>query len=123
MQAARHGLQYLTEALPPAPERAGLAAAVRDELRHSQDLIEFEQHLDFLDGTSFRRTLVCRDSIRINRDMQQAPLEQLLVASQARPVSTAPDLASDRPEEFAALMHADIEKWIRVTREAGIQPQ
>jgi tripartite-type tricarboxylate transporter receptor subunit TctC len=31
--------------------------------------------------------------------------------------------AGNSPEEFAALMHADIEKWIRVTREAGIQPQ
>jgi methyltransferase-like protein len=66
------------------------------------DLIEFEQHLDFLDGTSFRRTLVCRDSIRLNRDVHGAPLERLLVASQARPVSAAPDLTSDRPEEFAA---------------------
>jgi SAM-dependent methyltransferase/methyltransferase-like protein len=101
-QAARHGLQYLAEALPPAPERSGLAAAVRDELGPSRDLIEFEQHLDFLDGTSFRRTLVCRDSIRLNRDMHGAPLERLLVASQARPVSAAPDLTSDRPEEFAA---------------------
>jgi tripartite-type tricarboxylate transporter receptor subunit TctC len=27
------------------------------------------------------------------------------------------------PEEFAAVMHSDIAKWIRVTREAGIQPQ
>lgn len=31
--------------------------------------------------------------------------------------------AGNSPEEFAALMHADIEKWKRVTREAGIQPQ
>jgi len=31
--------------------------------------------------------------------------------------------AGNRPEEFAALMHADIEKWIRVTREACIKPQ
>src|ERR1700716_700003 len=27
------------------------------------------------------------------------------------------------PEDFARLMHADIEKWIRATREAGIKPQ
>jgi tripartite-type tricarboxylate transporter receptor subunit TctC len=27
------------------------------------------------------------------------------------------------PEEFAAVMHTDIEKWKRVTREAGIEPQ
>ena len=31
--------------------------------------------------------------------------------------------AGNSPEEFASLMHADIEKWKRVTREAGIQPQ
>jgi tripartite-type tricarboxylate transporter receptor subunit TctC len=31
--------------------------------------------------------------------------------------------AGNSPEQFAQLMHADIEKWIRVTREAGIKPQ
>ena len=31
--------------------------------------------------------------------------------------------AGNSPEEFATLMQADIEKWKRVTREAGIQPQ
>jgi tripartite-type tricarboxylate transporter receptor subunit TctC len=31
--------------------------------------------------------------------------------------------AGNSPEEFARIMHSDIEKWIRVTREAGIKPQ
>jgi len=31
--------------------------------------------------------------------------------------------AGNSPEEFARLMHADIEKWIRVCREAGVKPQ
>jgi tripartite-type tricarboxylate transporter receptor subunit TctC len=31
--------------------------------------------------------------------------------------------AGNSPEEFTQLMHADIEKWIRLTREAGIKPQ
>jgi tripartite-type tricarboxylate transporter receptor subunit TctC len=31
--------------------------------------------------------------------------------------------AGNSPEEFARLMHIDIEKWMRVTREAGIKPQ
>jgi tripartite-type tricarboxylate transporter receptor subunit TctC len=31
--------------------------------------------------------------------------------------------AGNSPEEFASLMHADIEKWKRVCREAGIKPQ
>jgi tripartite-type tricarboxylate transporter receptor subunit TctC len=31
--------------------------------------------------------------------------------------------AGNSPEEFARIMHLDIEKWMRVTREAGIKPQ
>lgn len=31
--------------------------------------------------------------------------------------------AGNSPEEFARLMHIDIEKWMRVTREAGLKPQ
>ena len=31
--------------------------------------------------------------------------------------------AGNSPEEFSKLMHADIEKWKRVTQEAGIKPQ
>jgi tripartite-type tricarboxylate transporter receptor subunit TctC len=31
--------------------------------------------------------------------------------------------AGNSPEEFAIAMHADIEKWKRVCREAGIKPQ
>jgi tripartite-type tricarboxylate transporter receptor subunit TctC len=31
--------------------------------------------------------------------------------------------AGNSPEEFARQMHADIEKWIRVCREAGVKPQ
>ena len=31
--------------------------------------------------------------------------------------------AGNSPEEFALAMHADIEKWKRGTREAGIKPQ
>ncbi|HEV3417452.1 MAG TPA: methyltransferase regulatory domain-containing protein, partial [Pirellulales bacterium] len=101
-QAARHGLQYLTEALPLGRHRATIAPELHEELRRNYDPIEYEQHLDFLDGTAFRRTLVCRQSNRLLRDLQSAPLERLLVASQAGPVSSAPDLHGDRPEEFAA---------------------
>ncbi|HKD36343.1 MAG TPA: class I SAM-dependent methyltransferase, partial [Pirellulales bacterium] len=101
-QAVRHGLQYLSEAIPLGPERSRMAAELREGLGADCDLIEFEQHLDFLDGTAFRRTLVCHDSISLSRDLNAAPVEKLVVASQARPRSPSPDLTTSRPEEFAA---------------------
>jgi tripartite-type tricarboxylate transporter receptor subunit TctC len=48
--------------------------------------------------------------------LQSSEVEKLLAEQGLEP-------AGNSPEEFAALMHADIEKWIRVTRDAGIQPQ
>ena len=47
----------------------------------------------------------------------QTPEVQKLLAEQGL------EPAGNSPEEFASVMHADIEKWIRVTREAGIEPQ
>jgi tripartite-type tricarboxylate transporter receptor subunit TctC len=48
--------------------------------------------------------------------LQSPEVEKLLAEQGLEP-------AGNSPEEFASLMHADIEKWIRVTREAGIEPQ
>ncbi len=101
-QAARHGLQYLDEALPLGPERLRIVAAMGDDFRQRFDPIEYEQHLDFLDGTAFRRTLICRDSIEREREIRPARLDGLLIASQARPVSPSLDVTGSRPEEFAA---------------------
>jgi len=54
---------------------------------------------------------------KLVRDALKTPeMEKLLTEQGIEP-------AGNSPEEFANLMHADIEKWKRVTREAGIEPQ
>ncbi len=54
---------------------------------------------------------------KLIRDALKTPeMEKLLTEQGIEP-------AGNSPEEFAELMHADVEKWKRVTREAGIEPQ
>jgi tripartite-type tricarboxylate transporter receptor subunit TctC len=57
---------------------------------------------------------------KLNRAIQEAlktpEMVKLLTEQGIEP-------AGNSPEEFATAMHADIEKWIRVCREAGIKPQ
>ena len=57
---------------------------------------------------------------KLNKAIQQAlkapEMVKLLTEQGIEP-------AGNSPEEFAGLMHADIEKWKRVIREAGIKPQ
>ncbi len=101
-QAAEHGLQYLGEAIPLKRLRTGQTAAQLAALRTKFDLIEYEQHLDFLEGTAFRRTLICRQQHSLHHDPQRADWDQLLLASQTAPASTAgaADLHGDQPLEF-----------------------
>jgi SAM-dependent methyltransferase len=101
------GLQYICEALPADRRRSGIAPEVLAKLGSQFDPIELEQHLDFLDGTAFRRTVLCRsghtlvpDSLAL--DPATAPLDRLLVATPAQPLSAAPELDGSRPEEFVA---------------------
>jgi tripartite-type tricarboxylate transporter receptor subunit TctC len=62
------------------------------------------------------RPIVDRLNKAIVTALQNPDVQKLLAEQGLEP-------AGNSPEEFAALMHADIEKWIRVTRDAGIQPQ
>ncbi len=67
--AAAHGLQYVGEALSVDRRGVGLDPQVLAEMRAAYPPLEFEQHLDFLDGTAFRRSLLCRaeNSLSENR--------------------------------------------------------
>ncbi len=99
-RAGSHNLQFVCEALPVDRRGLRLSPDVLETMRREYDPIELEQHLDFLDGTAFRRSLLCRAGNELKRDLGAAPLERLLIASPARPVSASPDLKGEQPEEF-----------------------
>jgi SAM-dependent methyltransferase len=106
-RAGSCGLQYICEVLPADRHRSIVAREVYAKLASQFDPIELEQHLDFLDGTSFRRTVLCRKGHALvydalSRDPATIPLERLLVATPAQPLSAAPELDGSRPEEFVA---------------------
>ncbi len=99
-RAAARGLQYLGEA---GPHRllTGLPAEVQQALRDmSADLIELEQHVDFVRNRAFRRTLLCRADVRLTRAPGVEVVDGLLAAAMARPTSAEPDVASTAAEEF-----------------------
>jgi tripartite-type tricarboxylate transporter receptor subunit TctC len=62
------------------------------------------------------RAIIDRLNAAIVNALKQPDVSQRLIEQGLESVGNSPD-------EFARLMHADIEKWIRVAREAGIKPQ
>lgn len=100
-RAARHGLQYLTEADPQLTEIGNLPAGVAAGLqRLAGDRIALEQYLDFVLNRTFRRTLFCHADLQVERTASPERLRRLLAASASKPVSSEPDLRPGRSESF-----------------------
>jgi methyltransferase-like protein/cyclopropane fatty-acyl-phospholipid synthase-like methyltransferase len=100
-RAAEHGLQYMSEAEPSAMEADNLAPAVAERLHQfTSDRIELEQYVDFAANRMFRRTLLCRDSARLDRAVTPEKLRRLYVSSTAKPVSDTPQSRGNASESF-----------------------
>jgi len=99
--AARHGLQYLSDAEPAANLIDDLPPAVADGLRElAGDRIELEQYIDFLRDRRFRRTLLCHQGIALDRTMVPRRMKSLWAASEVTLDSSPPDLAPGVPVSF-----------------------
>lgn len=96
-----HGLQFLSEVnaywteSKMRPEVAAKLEGLGD------DLIRKEQYIDFINGTPFRSSLICRDSIALERDPGPEILRSFFLASHVEPNSGEPDLTSSAEESFS----------------------
>jgi SAM-dependent methyltransferase len=79
--AARHGLQFVNEAVFDQT-LAGLPPPLKQALDSlGNDVVTFEQYLDFLSGRAFRQTLLCHQGIPLNHRRQWEPLTELYFAA------------------------------------------
>ena len=101
--AAEHGLQFLAEAdffelqyhIYP-PETVALLGRMAAE-----SVILKEQYLDFLKCRRFRQTLLCHSGVAVDPQPKSRLLQELYIASTARPTANYSDLSSKDVAEFA----------------------
>jgi methyltransferase-like protein/ubiquinone/menaquinone biosynthesis C-methylase UbiE len=100
--AGEHGLQFLAESDFFEMQPYNFPVEVRDSLTafSNGDIIRHEQYLDFLKNRRFRKTLLCRQEVPINRTPASSPIRDFYISSVARPVSNDPDIRSNKEEEF-----------------------
>jgi methyltransferase-like protein len=100
-RAAAQGLQYLIEADPASVFPGKLAPQVRQTLQEmAQDVVDMEQYIDFVCNRMFRQTLLCHDSVSVERNLSPERLRGLYVASRAWPASDNLDVDADGVEQF-----------------------
>ncbi len=109
--AGARGLQFLAEAdvadnrrreYPPHVE------AVLAELDPA-DVVAREQYLDFLRGRAFRQTLLCRDGVRIGREVSPRLVRGMSIAGDIRAASASPEIGSRKPEVFFGVKESEVE--------------
>ena len=101
--AARHDLQYLSEANLSDVFLNDMPSQTRDTLlKMSRDLIELEQYIDFLRCRTFRKTLLVHQEMPVSRKLHTERVSTMYIASNARPASSEPDIHSKSVEEFCS---------------------
>ena len=99
--AARHGLQYLSEAdfveiqLGVCPPKA---VAVLKQFASNR--IAQEQYMDFLKGRRFRQTLLCHAETKLDEEPGMENVQRFSVSSQLRPETPPVDCVSHTPSVF-----------------------
>ena len=95
-------LQYLGEAWFHT-NLSSFPPEVQETLQQiSGDLVQLEQYLDFLTNRTFRRTLLCHESVVLDRAVDPKLVFDLELSALVHPVSLQPDVASTEPEVFRA---------------------
>lgn len=99
-RARRAGLEYLGEAWYHSPLDS-LPPPVQQTLQElSADLIDLEQWLDFIFCRTFRRTLLCRAEVPVQRTPPPEVLRPLYLSGLARPHSQELEVSTLREERF-----------------------
>lgn len=100
--AGEHGLQFLAESDFFEMQPYNFPEETRERLSAfaGGDTVRYEQYLDFLKNRRFRKTLLCRKEVPINRTPASDPIREMYISSVARAVSSNPDIRSTKEEEF-----------------------
>ena len=99
-QARAKGLSFLAEARTPGLID-NLSPEARLAIEHwASDDVAREQYLDFLCNRTFRRTLLCHETAGRRRPSLTEVLASMTISTGVKPVSPAPDVVSDAPEQF-----------------------
>lgn len=100
LRLADHRLQYIGEV-----KLSDNAAMASDEVReklvgYRDDLVRYEQYLDFLRQRTFRRSLLCHEQVPLNRSPRTELIEAFLLAARAEPIAPVPEHETSPTQRF-----------------------
>jgi methyltransferase-like protein len=100
--ASRHQLQFLAEADYTDMQPTGLTEEAISVIRKMEqvNLVAREQYLDFVEGRSFRQTLLCHQDRRLDRELKPERVFNLFAAADVNPAKADANLTEPGMEDF-----------------------
>ena len=117
--AEQHGLQYLSDATFARSDwghHSDEVSAVLERL--CDNVVEWHQYLDFIEGHGFRRTLLCRADIDLERSADPERIKRYRLATSAKPVDPGMDPAAEGVASFRAPTGATLSTDHRLSKAA-----
>lgn len=75
--ANKHGLKYLCDSSLPSMYLGNMPEKARKELGAVNDIVRTEQYMDFITNRRFRTTLICKNSVALDRNITNEKLNSL----------------------------------------------
>ena len=107
-RATPYELQYLAEADLLDMNNSDFPPEAVESLNQIADVIEREQYYDFLTMRMFRRTLLCRNELVVDRELPMERLRKLYYAAMLRPTPQDPEVTTFAPAQFGTQSGASI---------------
>jgi methyltransferase-like protein/cyclopropane fatty-acyl-phospholipid synthase-like methyltransferase len=84
-EAAKRGLQYLGDSSLSSMYLGNMAASIVEKLSQVNDIVRTEQYMDFINNRRFRSTLLCRNSVKLNRSLNNEDMKKFYLSFNLTP--------------------------------------
>ena len=98
--ATKHGLQYLGDASLASMYNGNLPQKVAEKLQEVTDIIRSEQYMDFVTNRRFRSTILCKNNVKLNRNITGNSLDNLYFSMKITPEKARKDVTIDSNESI-----------------------
>lgn len=108
-EASKNGLQYLADTSVASMFLGNLPEKAVEKLKEVNDIVRSEQYMDFITNRRFRSTILCKDNVAINRNLNNDIVKDLSFNAQIKPTTEVGKgkLEDDTSIEFCSITNAE----------------
>jgi methyltransferase-like protein/cyclopropane fatty-acyl-phospholipid synthase-like methyltransferase len=84
-EATKRGLQYLGDTSLSSMYLGNMPASVVEKLQAVNDIVRTEQYMDFINNRRFRSTVLCRNTVKLNRSLNNDDVKKFYLSFNLTP--------------------------------------